>query len=98
MGMKNKFGLLILGCVIAGSSLFWYTHKEPYSTEVVVNSVWDKFEVQSTQIGGTDPVIWIDVYNKNDIVKVEKYVKENLSKDDLEQYEVNVFSNKGITY
>ena len=54
--------------------------------------------MQSTQIGGTDPVIWIDVYNKNDIVEVEKYVKENLSKDDLEHYEVIVFSNKGITY
>lgn len=95
MGMKSKFGLLILGCVIVGSALFWYTQKEPYSTEVVVNSVWDKFEVQSIQIGDTDPVIWIDVYNKNDIAEVEKYVKRNLSKGDLEHYEVNVFSNKG---
>ncbi len=98
MGMKSKFGLLILACVIVGSALFWYTQKEPYSTEVVVNSVWDKFEVQSTQIGVTDPVIWIDVYKKNDIAEVKKYVTENLSKDDLEHYEVDVFSNKGITY
>ncbi|WP_404468665.1 hypothetical protein [Sutcliffiella horikoshii] len=95
--MKGKFGLLAL-CVILGSALFWYTKKEPYSTEVVVNSVWDKFEVQSTQIGDKDPVIWIDVYNKNDIAEVEKYVTENLSKDDLEHYEVDVFSNKGIKY
>lgn len=98
MNMKNKFRLLILGCVLVGSAIFWYTQKEPYSTEVVVNSVWDKFEVQSTQIGVTDPVIWIDVYNKNDIAEVEKYVTENLSKDDLEHYEVNVFSNNGIIY
>ncbi|MFE7064730.1 hypothetical protein ACFVAD_21610 [Sutcliffiella sp. NPDC057660] len=96
--MKNKFRLLILGCVLVGSAIFWYTQKEPYSTEVVVNSVWDKFEVQSTQIGVTDPVIWIDVYNKNDIAEVEKYVTENLSKDDLEHYEVNVFSNNGKIY
>ncbi len=95
--MKGKFGLLAL-CVILGSALFWYTQKEPYSTEVVVNSVWDKFEVQSTQIGDKDPVIWIDVFNKNDIAEVEKYVTENLSKDDLEHYEVDVFSNKGIKY
>ena len=54
--------------------------------------------MQSTQIGDKDPVIWIDVYNKNDIAEVEKYVTENLSKDDLEHYEVDVFSNKGIKY
>lgn len=89
--MKSKFGLLILACVIVGAALFGYTQKEPYSTEVVVNSVWGKFEVQSTQIRDTDPVIWIDVYNKNDIVEVEKYVTENLSKEDLKHYEVNVF-------
>lgn len=89
--MKSKFGVLILSCVIVVSALFWYSQKEPYSTEVVVNSVWDKYEVQSTNIGDTDPVIWIDVYNKNDIELVNDYVKENLSKKDLEHYEVIVF-------
>ena len=61
-----------------------------------MSSVWDKYEVQSTQIGNTDPIIWIDVYDKNEIPEVEEYVQDNLSK--LKHYEVNVFSNKGKTY
>lgn len=92
MGVKRKFGALILTSVIVMSVVFWYTQQKPYSTELVMNSLWDKYEVQSTQIGDTDPVIWIDVYDKNDIPEVEKYLKAKLSKDDLEHYEIEVFS------
>ena len=92
MGVKRKFGALILTSVIVMSGVFWYTQQKPYSTELVINSLWDKYEVQSTQIGDTDPVIWIDVYDKNDIHEVEKYLKAKLSKDDLEHYEIEVFS------
>jgi len=92
MGVKRKFGALILTSVIVMSVVFWYTQQKPYSTEQVMNSLWDKYEVQSTQIGDTDPVIWIDVYDKNDIPEVEKYLKAKLSKDDLEHYEIEVFS------
>ncbi|WP_251660913.1 hypothetical protein [Sporosarcina aquimarina] len=66
--------------------------KEPYSTELVMDSLWAKYEVQSTQIGITDPVITIDVYDKNDIPEIEKYLKAKLSKDDLEHYEIEIFS------
>lgn len=92
MGVKRKLGALILTSVIVMSMVFWYTQQKPYSTELVMNSLWDKYEVQSTQIGDTDPVIWIDVYDKNDIPEVEKYLKAKLSKDDLEHYEIEVFS------
>ena len=89
---KRKLGTLILATIIVLSLVFWYVQKEPYSTERVVSSLFDKYEVQSTQIGDTDPVIWIDVYDKNDIPKVEKYLKANLSKEDLEHYEIEIFS------
>ena len=56
-----------------------------------VNNLFDNYEVQSTQIGITDSVIWIDVYDKNDIPLVEKCLKVKLSKDDLKQYEIDVF-------
>ena len=92
MGVKRKLGALILTSVIVMSVVFWYTQQKSYSTEQVMNSLWDKYEVQSTQIGDTDPVIWIDVYEKNDIPEVEKYLKAKLSKDDLEHYEIEVFS------
>ena len=54
--------------------------------------MFDNYEVQSTQIGITDLVIWIDVYDKNDIPVVEKYLKAKLSKDDLKQYEIEIIS------
>jgi len=92
MGVRRKFGALILTSVIVMSVVFWYTQQKPYSTELVMNSLWDKYEVQSTQIGVTDPIISIDVYDKNDIPEVEKYLKAKLSKDDLEHYEIEVFS------
>ncbi|ETT80574.1 hypothetical protein MKZ08_13030 [Viridibacillus sp. FSL R5-0477] len=92
MGVKRKFGALILTSVIVMSVVFWYAQQKPYSTELVINSLWDKYEVQSTQIGDTDPVISIDVYDKNDIPEVEKYLKAKLSNDDLEHYEIEVFS------
>lgn len=92
MGVKRKLGALILTSVIVMSVVFWFVQKEPYSTELVMDSLWDKYEVQSTQIGITDPVITIDVYDKNDIPEVEKYLKAKLSKDDLEHYEIEIFS------
>ncbi|QUW20463.1 hypothetical protein JSQ81_11380 [Sporosarcina sp. Marseille-Q4063] len=92
MGGKRKFGAIILASVIVISGVFLYLQKEPYSTELVLNSLWENYEVQSTQIGVTDPVITIDVYDKNDISEVEKFLKANLSKDDLKKYEIEVFS------
>ena len=92
MVVNRKFGAIFLTSVIVMSVLFWYTQQKPYSTEQVMNSLWDKYEVQSTQIGDTDPVIWIDVYDKNDVPEVEKYLKAKLSRDDLEYYEIEVFS------
>lgn len=92
MDIKRKLGALIFAGVIVMSAVFWFTQQEPYSTEHVVTTLFDKFDVQSTQIGATDPVISIDVYDKNDIPEVEKYLKANLSKDDLEHYEIEVFS------
>ncbi|MEK5215997.1 MULTISPECIES: hypothetical protein [Psychrobacillus] len=92
MDVKRKLGTLILASIIVMSGVFWYSQQEPYNTELVVNTLFDKYEVQSSQIGITDPIIWIDVYDKNDIPEVEKYLKAKLSKDDLEHYEVEVFS------
>ncbi|WP_060206252.1 hypothetical protein [Sporosarcina koreensis] len=91
MDVKSRLGALIFASIIVMSVVFRYA-QEPYSTEHIVSSLFDKFDVQSTQIGATDPVISIDVYDKNDIPEVEKYLKANLTKDDLEHYEIEVFS------
>jgi len=92
MGVKRKLGTLILMSIIVMSGVFWYLQQEPYSTELVVNTLFDKYEVQSSQIGITDQIISIDVYDKNDIPEVEAYLKTKLSKNDLKHYEIEVFS------
>lgn len=92
MGIKRKLGALILTSFIVISAVFLYVEQKPYSTELVLESLWNKFEVQRTGIGVTDPVITIDVYDKNDIPEVEEYLKANLSKEDLEYYEIEIFS------
>lgn len=104
MRLKRNSVIIILTCFVIVSALFWYSQKEAYSAENVVESVRDKFEVQSTQVGEegevgkTKFVIWIDVYDKKDIPKVETYLQRKLSKKDLAQYDIQVFSNNGITY
>lgn len=79
------------------SALIWYSQKEPYSIEAVMDAVWNEYNVQSTMIGGedsegkADPTIWVDVYDQEDIPKVKNYIENNLSKDDLEYYQIDVF-------
>jgi len=97
MGVKSKIGIFVLACAVIGIALFAVVQKEPYSTEAVMDSVWNKYNVQSTMIGGestdgkSDPTLWVDVYDDDDIPKVEKYLEKNLSQEDLEYYEIDVF-------
>lgn len=91
MGLKSKLGILILACVVVVSALFWYAQKEPYSTEAVMDSLWDKYSVQSTVIGGTDPILDVSVYDEEDINGVESYLESNLSEEDSKNYTLNVY-------
>lgn|SRR5690625_4338540 len=91
MGLKSKIGIFVLGCTVIGTALFWFIQKEPYSTEAIMDDVWDKYEVQSTMIGDTDPVLEVSVFDEKDIKKVEGYLENNLSSQDLEHYKLNVF-------
>ena len=97
MRLKGKLGIFVSICAVIGIALFGFMQKEPYSTKAVMDSVWDKYNVQSTMIGGesTDdtatPTLWVDVYDEDDIPQVENHLKKNLSQDDLEYYEIDVF-------
>lgn len=97
MSVKGKLGILISACVVVVATLFLYIQREPYSTVTVMESLWDQYALQSFMIGGEDtegkfaPTIWVDVYNQDDISKVEKYLEKNLSKSDLAYYEIDVF-------
>lgn len=103
MGVKGKLGILLSVCVVLISALFLYMQKEPYSTAAVMESLLDKYDIQSTMIGGEDPegksvpTLWVDVYDKDDIPKVEKYLERKLSSNDLEYYEIDVFLFDDLT-
>src|SRR5690625_53522 len=91
MKLKTKIGILVSLCAVIGIALFGFMQKEPYSTEAVMDSLWDKQNVQSTMIGETDPVLDVSVYDEKDINDVKSYLKNNLSEEDLKHYELNVY-------
>jgi len=91
MGIKSKVGIFVLTCAVIGIALSVYVQKEPYSTEEVMDSLWDNYNVQSTMVGDTDPIIDVSVYNEEDIDKVESYLRSNLSDRDLEYFKLNVY-------
>lgn len=99
MSVKGKLGTLISACVVVVAALFLYIQKEQYSTETVMESLWEEYGVQSMQYGEegeTDKleyIIRIDVYDENDIPKVEQYLEKRLSKEDLTKFEIDIFSN-----
>lgn len=99
MSVKGKFGILISACVVVVSALFLYMQKEPYSTETVLEFLWDEYGVQSMQFGEEgetdklESIIRIDIYDENDIPKVEQYLEKRLSKEDLTKFEIDIFSN-----
>ncbi|UOQ83547.1 hypothetical protein [Gracilibacillus salinarum] len=98
MAVKIKWGMFIF--VVAAVLTFGLSshHVESYSTESAIQSVWEKYDVQSTMIGESDSVIWVDVYDKKEIPEIKEYLQNRLSKKDMEKYKIEVFSNKGITY
>lgn len=46
ISVKGKLGVLISVCIVVASALFWYVQKEPFSTETVMYSLWDEYDVQ----------------------------------------------------
>ncbi|EZH64834.1 hypothetical protein DH09_20180 [Bacillaceae bacterium JMAK1] len=88
---KSKLAFTSIACVVFIFALVTLIHKEPPSMETVVDSLWEEHHVQSIQVGDTDPVIAVSVYDQEEIVKVEKYLEHNLSKASLGQYSLHVF-------
>lgn len=98
MKVKSRFSVFFLACAVIGTTLFVTSQKKPYSTEAVVDSLWDEHNVQSTMINdgsreldGTPFVIDVSVYDEKDIDVVEGYLESNLSKEDLKNYKLNVY-------
>jgi|SRR5699024_6290778 len=94
MNSKSKLGILVLGITILGVGFLGFLQNESYSTEEVLDTLWDKYEdeVQSTQAPGGDfQKIEVTVYEEEDIDEVENYLKDNLPEEDLEDYKLHVY-------
>lgn len=56
----------------------------------VLDNVWDEYGFFSFQIGDTDPTLWIIMDETKSEEKLMTYLKENLSRSDLEHYRIEI--------
>ncbi|GAB4074168.1 hypothetical protein GCM10028778_16710 [Barrientosiimonas marina] len=91
MGLKSKSALLISAGAVAAFVLLVFVQKDSYSTEDVVDSLWDQYSIQSTQFDDDHTVMTVTVFDKGDKNKVKNYLADNLSEKDLEHYKLRVY-------
>lgn len=99
--MKGKVGIVVLIGAVVGLALFWNMEREPYSREAVKDAVWDKFNVQGVMIEGigeANPIFSVSVYDEKEINDVEDYIKNHLTKEDLEKFTLNVYEYSSDPY
>jgi hypothetical protein len=56
----------------------------------VLNSAWDQFELFSFSVGGTDPVIWIQMDENSSKQEFLAYLEKNISEKDLSHYTIKI--------
>lgn len=98
MKVKGKIVVFVLACSIIGIALFGFTQKEePYNFDEILESLSGEYSIQAIQVSGdTHPTISVDVYESKDISAVKKHLGNNLSEDDLDRYDIEVFSRNSI--
>lgn len=92
---KSAFLILIASLIVLVAFIGNQGHGNKEASDVLEDA-WDKYEIQSFEIGKDmdHPNIWVDVYDESDIPVVEEYLTSNLSNDDLDRYGINVFSER----
>lgn len=93
MVMRYKRWIFILLCVIVVGCIK-YMDTKLYSTESTIQSVKEKFELESFQIGKTDSIIWIVIAQDENPEDVQKYLEKKLSKSDLNKFRIDISRNK----
>ncbi|SHH12256.1 hypothetical protein [Virgibacillus chiguensis] len=89
----KKIGVITLsGTLLILGAFSVITFSKDRTVDEVLQAVMDKYEVQGYIVGEEPATIDIDVYSEEEIEKVATYIKSNLSDEDLNHYDIEVFS------
>lgn len=69
---------------------------QSYDTRIVLENAWDKFDLNSFQIGKTEPIISIRLNEsknkKENEKKLLEYLDKKLSREDKEHYQIEMLN------
>ncbi|MGE6362736.1 hypothetical protein ACQKD9_02450 [Bacillus paramycoides] len=56
----------------------------------VLENAWDKYDLAGFQMGGTDPIIWIETEKNENQKELLAYLEKNIRKSDLKHYDIKI--------
>ncbi|MFB6732726.1 MULTISPECIES: hypothetical protein [Bacillus cereus group] len=62
--------------------------------EKVLEDAWDKYDLASFQMSGTDSIIWIKTEKNENQEEVRAYLEKTIRKSDLKHYDINISEEK----
>ena len=83
---------MLIGATLFSGVFFAKAFTKDQTVEEVLETARAKYDMQGYIIGEEPATIDVDLYNEDDVEKVEKYIEKNLSDEDLEKYTIRVFS------
>ncbi len=90
--MKKIGVITLIGTLLILGAFSVITFSKDRTVDEVLQAVMDKYEVQGYIVGEEPATIDIDVCSEEEIEKVATYMKSNLSDEDLNHYDIEVFS------
>lgn len=87
MSVRMKWGVFVLVCTVIFAIL---ANIEPYRTENVLHAAMGEYDLESFQIGITDPVIWVVVAEEENEEDVRQYLERKFSRSDINKYMIDI--------
>lgn len=90
--MKKCGIIALVAAVLAFGAFYSEVMSQDKTVEEVMKKVQAKYAVQGYIFSENPAIIDVDVYDEEDIEKVEEYIIRNISDEDLSEYDIRVFS------
>ena len=89
----KKYGIIALvAAVLTFGAFFSEVISQDKTVEEVMKKVQARYAVQGYLFSENPAIIDVDVYDEEDIEKVEEYIMRSISEEDLSEYDIRVFS------